>query len=537
MMGNFLAMTRTWMEDCTHRHEKCLDDNKTSSVLPSFILDVGVDTEASTIRFVETKRSDARNGQYVYLSAKWGPQSHTTCSLRRDNITTYTESISLEELPPTVADAVTIIRRLGLQYLWVSKFCIIQDEAWSVQEEILRIPEYLKNATLVLVVASGVEHYAGLLHTRPPPLLRMDLVQIPSEGSRANQDTYLGGIDVKTPQNGSESSMRPGRSCLLLRNPIETASEALGERALTRAWMIQEVLLPKRVLIVGKDQLYWHCHTMLLSEGSKLVLSPFLQLVPRIKTPSLQRSFFPWYSLMNSYSQSHTDYPNGKFYAMRNIALRFAPDSLFVDGLWAEDFNNGILWYAKRPGTCNDQGSLAPFERWPSWSWLSLGVRHVLYNFVWGAQHDILPESHALSVLAVHADPFPWDDRGGRTPSSPTTYAELRATLLPPTAFSSKGGCICFFDRLERELQWIEGSRQVVFMLVCVWNPTPLRGSKGTFGLGLILDVALELGGSHWYPEPALEWMENAYARIGLFLMPEWEEKLSKGVRRDLIMV
>lgn len=69
--------------------------------------------------------------------------------------------------------------------------------------------------------------------------------------------------------------------------------------------------------------------------------------------------------------------------------------------------------------------------------------------------------------------------------------------MLPTSVHSDKRGCICLFDRLGRELEWIEGSREVLFMLVCVWNPTPVRRPPGSLLSGS------DTGQRLWVERPA----------------------------------
>ncbi|KAJ4391151.1 hypothetical protein N0V93_004767 [Gnomoniopsis smithogilvyi] len=94
-------------------YELCTDDSLPS--LPTFVLDVGVDLDESTIRLVETNSEMKEN--YVYLSSRWGVKPGLM--LKSYNISLLKESIAFGDLPPGLGDAVTITRRLGLRYLWI----------------------------------------------------------------------------------------------------------------------------------------------------------------------------------------------------------------------------------------------------------------------------------------------------------------------------------------------------------------------------------------------------------------------------------
>lgn len=238
---------------------------------------------------------------------------------------------------------------------------------------------------------------------------------------------------------------------------------------------------------------------------------------------------------MNNYSQAQEYAYQDKLLALLDVALFFDSDSPFVEGLWADDYRNSMLWYAKSPRLTDPDG-LSARPKWTlSWSWMSLGGRQASYNLVWGAPHNLLPENDSLSVLHVQANFVYRDYSRSRSDEPSTAYAEIRATVLPSSALSNKGDCICFLDSLERELEWIEDSGDVLFTLVYTWNPTPLRESHSSFGLGLILDADSELRDFHKHQFP--QRVEDIYARAGLFLMPIWEDKASQGVRRDLVLV
>jgi hypothetical protein len=65
------------------------------------------------------------SGQYAVLSYCWGSRKQPI--LTKDLVDSGNLKFPIQELPPTIVDALKICRRLGLPYLWVDALCIIQD--------------------------------------------------------------------------------------------------------------------------------------------------------------------------------------------------------------------------------------------------------------------------------------------------------------------------------------------------------------------------------------------------------------------------
>jgi hypothetical protein len=64
-------------------------------------------------------------------------------------------------MPQTLQDAVTVTRRLGLQYIWVDCLCIVQDESEDLVTELAKMPDIYGHAVLA---ASATTFHEGFLH-------------------------------------------------------------------------------------------------------------------------------------------------------------------------------------------------------------------------------------------------------------------------------------------------------------------------------------------------------------------------------------
>lgn len=103
-------------------------------------------------------------GEYAALSCIWGgPQTYRTVS---GNLDEYRQTISFSALPQTTADAVRCTHQLGLKYLWVDSFCIVQDSETDKKREISRIASIYRNAHVTISVAKALHCAEGFLQPR-----------------------------------------------------------------------------------------------------------------------------------------------------------------------------------------------------------------------------------------------------------------------------------------------------------------------------------------------------------------------------------
>lgn len=99
------AIAKAWLERCIEEHPSCRRD--TNSGLPTRVLDVGDESRSPHLYI-------SRNEQVLYaaLFYCWGNEA-SICSLST-NIDEHTRGIPFDTLPKTMADAVIIVRRLGI---------------------------------------------------------------------------------------------------------------------------------------------------------------------------------------------------------------------------------------------------------------------------------------------------------------------------------------------------------------------------------------------------------------------------------------
>ena len=147
---------------CLGHHATCRAE---CPQLPSRFIDVGEDTPLSHVTLRERKELDQLDdGRYVALSHCWGqtPSLRTT----RSTLADHKRGIALSELPQSFADAVAIVRLLGVRYLWIDSLCIVQDDEHDWQRESGAMSAIYRDAYLVLAAARGASDAQGFLGTR-----------------------------------------------------------------------------------------------------------------------------------------------------------------------------------------------------------------------------------------------------------------------------------------------------------------------------------------------------------------------------------
>lgn len=139
---------RTWLQGCGN-HEDCMAaiqilPNGVSAPGPSRLLYLDPSAAATKVKIVETNGSE----KYTALSYCWGKDS--SMQLLRRNIDAWKEQLPFNDLPQTIQDAIVTTRRLGLEYLWVDRICIVQDDRDDTRKELSAMARIYQGAFLTV---------------------------------------------------------------------------------------------------------------------------------------------------------------------------------------------------------------------------------------------------------------------------------------------------------------------------------------------------------------------------------------------------
>jgi hypothetical protein len=291
----------------------------------------------------KVSRREIHQRQYIALSYCWGTKGNFTTTL--STITARTSQMPLDGLPQTIKDAITITRKLDIQYLWVDAICIIQGNSkeavkdWQTHSTMMA--EIYGNAFLTIAAAAASDVHQGIFNERCiPTLFRMPY------GSKDAYEYITSGRGVKDDK--------------LLAAPLSR-----------RSWAFQERLLSQRLVAYGESQLFWQCREKkCVEDGSELQISHQIHgLFDEGVFQDKARFSDMWHEIVSDYSSTNATYESDKLPALSGLAktVQAACGDEYIAGLWKRTISTDLCWQAISRTTRK------PLRyRAPSWSWASL---------------------------------------------------------------------------------------------------------------------------------------------------------------------
>src|SRR5579871_1088250 len=151
-----MKLASVWLHRCLTEHITCMISDEPFPTLPSRVLDVDAPHSPSKLSLVE---SNGRHGFYVTLSHVWGQQNITRTTTAK--LSERKQSILLDSLSQTFQNAITIIRKLDIRYIWIDSLCIVQDdpEDWSIEAS--KMGSYYSNSLFNIAAVSSHDSKVG----------------------------------------------------------------------------------------------------------------------------------------------------------------------------------------------------------------------------------------------------------------------------------------------------------------------------------------------------------------------------------------
>jgi hypothetical protein len=283
------------------------------------------------------------------LSHCWG--SSQPLKLTLSTIEQFQKHISLSTLPETFKDAVSVTRSLGLRYLWIDSLCIIQDSHSDWESECAKMINVYKNATVTLAGPAAASCDSGFLHDRNGQI--HEVVDVLSNGTSAQVILSYHGVN----------------QYIEYFNPEENSPWA------TRAWILQERLLSRRILYFGTSKMYFECSTNVRLETCHYPVAwdyDTIEMVVKTSTSQLQNNlqrFEYWADIVSTYSTLLLTIEQDRLPALSGVASDFqkATDDQYLAGLWKDDLPRALTWCIQ------SEKFQPPYLNYiaPSWSWAS----------------------------------------------------------------------------------------------------------------------------------------------------------------------
>ncbi|KAH9885804.1 heterokaryon incompatibility protein-domain-containing protein [Cubamyces lactineus] len=468
------------MRDCAKNHKDC----------PPLVLDSQLPTRVIDCFDPLRPRlfaSEGKLGQYAALSYVWGEaQPHSTTKARVD---AYTRSIDISTIPRTIREAIEVTHKLGLRYLWVDSFCIIQDSREDKTRELVRLRRIFHDACITIVAACAPSASAGFLHDRPSPVPSPETPRLPYWCA----DGRLGTVTAE---------------------PFVMSYEWDREPINKRAWCLEERLMSPRKLVYASDTLQYHCQTGTTAMGDAVVrvqvaerlqniaFMPDAEVLPTVAGWNAGRwKLFSgeWADVLLNYTRRAVTKPKDKLTALAGVAeqfhgvLRHAGDvgvtaltsSRYLAGLWEPTLLNDLLW--KRGVEVPLTARPSQYYLGPTWSWASVdGPVNLLTAYTRLHPYRLVGSKSILSARIVSCEVTLEDER---LPHGRVKHGLLRLqTKLIPTTWS---------DGLEEPRLWAS-EREPGGSLQMSASDGLLRKDARVCAAELFLDSTDKVEGTVW---------------------------------------
>jgi hypothetical protein len=261
--------------------------------------------------------------------------------LSKDNLSELSFGISPQQLPKTFADAVEITRKLEVQYIWIDSLCIVQDDEDDWRRESALMEHVYGGSHLNIAASSATSVHGGCW-----------------VATKGMQSTFRTKVSV-----GDRELVREIRD-------DNCYDVAVWESHLaTRAWALQEKLLPPRTIHLGDRGAFWECRHKIANEYlpdgfTRRLGSGLLKQMRKLEF--LQQW---WASVVHLYTSAHLTFARDKLPALSGIARRIHSQKggQYLAGLWRDErIEAQLCWRVEEPRT-------RPLTwRAPSWSWASV---------------------------------------------------------------------------------------------------------------------------------------------------------------------
>ena len=336
-----LRTVKTWLSDCERLHPLTCTPSKSEKLENISLIDVN----SRQITSYPSQKCD-----YLALSYVWG-------GIEQDIPNAGRPGTALTSLLRTVEDAITLVKELGKQYLWVDSVCMNQNNADERLQQIGIMSEIYRGAYATIVALSSATPNAGL----------------PRVASGKNGYHQL-------------SCTIDGTRLVGLGPTLSQLVWVLPWGA--RAWTFQEALLSQRCIYMTNYQAYFECNSMQCCESLDVSRSWVHQSVrdeallkrapevPAFGTGVLRSPFIPESSpydgRLHKYSTLVTLY---KYRSLTKHSDASTGFSAILQALEQSEYSEGFFWalpIADLNWTLLWEGQWGSPERqkdFPTWSW------------------------------------------------------------------------------------------------------------------------------------------------------------------------
>jgi hypothetical protein len=336
-------------------------------VNPTRLLKIAQDG-SNTIRLIlDTSMEPAF--QYATVSHCWGTSQ--VWQLTAETLHLLRNGLSIAELGQTFQDVIHATKSLGLQYVWIDSLCIFQDSKADWEHEAPRMSDVYKNAIVNIAASVATNNQAGCFHAGARAAVSPCYVQSDWTDCDKNDNFHM-----------------------YYDNLWPVAFE--GMPLMTRAWVVQELLLAPRVLHMTGKQFYWQCYDLTACESYSRGIPPNLlpeevprdilcyalhrvgsELKDRYSNPTsdpLREMQRLWGEILERYTRCNLTYTSDKLAALAGLAkvMHQAFNDQYCAGMWKSHMVTQLSWSLSAGQPLFPSTPRPSPYRAPSWSWACL---------------------------------------------------------------------------------------------------------------------------------------------------------------------
>ncbi|KAH7309760.1 heterokaryon incompatibility protein-domain-containing protein [Stachybotrys elegans] len=362
-----------WIDECCRTDEACnqaISPKETPHFLPTRLIDIGA-VSSSTLhpRLIETKRLVAERPRYVALSHRWG-DSHKDPQLELmttvANMEVHMREINVAKLSKTFQFVIDVCRWLGIRYLWIDSFCIVQDSKsdWKAESD---------------AMAKIYRHSYCTISINIPEVGGKSLWTHCGYVGETAEGWVIDALDHDTWKTTSKNFW-----------VALMAGGMLGQRA----WCLQERELSPRILhFLDPGMVMFECCHFAAAiggpvvfgtrysysreckdEDGKRLIDVELGKGPEYHASLCKHTKEAWYRVLVSYTERLLTQETDRPLAIRGVVDHIATTVgyTYCHGIWQEDAARGLLW--ERNASVEERWCRSQHSGWeaPSWSWLSI---------------------------------------------------------------------------------------------------------------------------------------------------------------------
>ncbi|KAJ6198643.1 heterokaryon incompatibility protein-domain-containing protein [Bipolaris maydis] len=335
---------KRWIDRCDRDHTgKCHTLTNPMGKIP----------EATGLLFIDVEKhclvkqpKNAYMDRYVALSYVWGTTKDPFQTLKANfDLLSKRNAFGLPEndcrLPKTIKDSILLVRTLGIQYLWVDRFCIVQDDEIAKPHQLNSMASIYSNAYFTIAATEGVDSNYGLQ-----------------------------GLGKQRPRRPPFEVFEFSPSCRMI--AAEPARKTAREVYHTRGWTFQEWTFSWRMIVFHEQTVTWVCQKYQQQENghtpNRLPERLPLTLWTKQADPINYCLQIDQYSRRNLSNSADVLAAFSAFTTVQSRAMKGG----ILHGLPELFFNNMLCWHhdmdSRQQRRVDHHGNI--MKQFPSWSWV-----------------------------------------------------------------------------------------------------------------------------------------------------------------------